>query len=139
MTEVYLTPPPANRKQQRVGRSHLDSTRFLQAVQYIDRYGSPNMLVAFYMRHNSMREAVSYLLKQQVAAQVFVDEIIQPSLRRDSVDDLLKVLSTQPAEAINEYLVAACRFLATANAPHLLYKIQVWSVSVVGDMLLMRP
>ncbi|XP_057714797.1 zinc finger FYVE domain-containing protein 26 isoform X2 [Corythoichthys intestinalis] len=97
-----------------------------ECLYYLNAYGTHLALVSFYMRHDAMTEALSYLLDKDAPEEVFLEGVLQPALERGRLGMLQDVLEKlDPGlEACTRYLIASCQWLQRRGYFHTLYQIQ---------------
>ncbi|XP_077477383.1 zinc finger FYVE domain-containing protein 26 [Stigmatopora argus] len=97
-----------------------------ECLYYLKAYAPHLALVSFYMRHDAMTEALSYLLDKDAPEEVFLEGVLQPALERGRLGELQDVLEKlDPAlEACGRYLMASCQWLQRRGYFHTLYQLQ---------------
>ncbi|KAG7510729.1 zinc finger FYVE domain-containing protein 26 [Solea senegalensis] len=97
-----------------------------ECLYYLNTYGTHLALIGFYMRHDCMTEAVTYLLNRDCPEEVFLDGVLQPSLERGRLGTLQGILEKlDPSlETCSRYLLAACQFLQRRGYFNTLYQLQ---------------
>nr|XP_057912961.1 zinc finger FYVE domain-containing protein 26 isoform X2 [Doryrhamphus excisus] len=113
---------PAEKADSRSQRSVLHE----ECLYYLNTYGTLLALVSFYMRHDSMTEALSLLLNKDSPEDVFLEGVLQPALERGRLGTLQDILEKlDPSlEACSRYLIASCQFLQRRGYFHTLYQLQ---------------
>ncbi|XP_029982632.1 zinc finger FYVE domain-containing protein 26 isoform X2 [Sphaeramia orbicularis] len=97
-----------------------------ECLYYLNTYGTHLALISFYMRHDCMMEALTYLLNKDCPEEVFLEGVLQPSLERGRVGTLEGILEKlDPGlEACSRYLIASCQLLQRRGYFHTLYQLQ---------------
>ncbi|KAM8833445.1 zinc finger FYVE domain-containing protein 26 isoform 1-T1 [Synchiropus picturatus] len=107
-------------------RPTLNSSSHQECLYYLNTYGTHLSLVSFYMRHDCMKEALTYLLNKNCPDDVFLEGVLQPSLERGCLGMLQGTLEKlDPSlETCSRYLIASCQFLQRRGYFHTLYQLQ---------------
>ncbi|TMS21187.1 Zinc finger FYVE domain-containing protein 26 [Larimichthys crocea] len=97
-----------------------------ECLFYLNTYGTHLALISFYMRHDCMTEALTYLLNKDCPDEVFLEGVLQPSLERGCLGTLQGILEKlDPGlESCSRYLIASCQFLQRRGYYHTLYQLQ---------------
>ncbi|XP_041809482.1 zinc finger FYVE domain-containing protein 26 isoform X2 [Chelmon rostratus] len=97
-----------------------------ECLYYLNTYGTHLALISFYMRHDCMTEALTYLLNKDSPDEVFLEGVLQPSLERGRLGALQGILEKlDPGlEACSRYLIASCQFLQRRGYYNTLYQLQ---------------
>ncbi|AWP16085.1 putative zinc finger FYVE domain-containing protein 26 [Scophthalmus maximus] len=97
-----------------------------ECLFYLSTYGTHLALISFYMRHDCMTEALTYLLSKDFPEEVFLEGVLQPSLERGRLGALQGTLEKlDPGlEACSRYLIASCQFLQRRGYFNTLYQLQ---------------
>ncbi|XP_062296068.1 zinc finger FYVE domain-containing protein 26 isoform X2 [Scomber scombrus] len=97
-----------------------------ECLYYLNTYGTHLALISFYMRHDCMSEALTYLLNKDSPDEVFLEGVLQPSLERGRLGMLQGIMEKlDPGlEACSRYLIASCQFLQRRRCYNTLYQIQ---------------
>ncbi|XP_054653478.1 zinc finger FYVE domain-containing protein 26 isoform X2 [Dunckerocampus dactyliophorus] len=97
-----------------------------ECLYYLNTYGTLLARVSFYMRHDSMTEALSLLLNKGSLEDVFLEGVLQPALERGCLGTLQDILEKlDPSlETCSRYLIASCQFLQRRGYFHTLYQLQ---------------
>ena len=61
--------------------SFKQSIHYREEIFYLTSYGSHQSLLLFYVRHNEIKKALSYLLDHQLEPNFFLDNIMLPAYR----------------------------------------------------------
>ncbi|XP_017271896.1 zinc finger FYVE domain-containing protein 26 isoform X2 [Kryptolebias marmoratus] len=103
-----------------------NSTSHLECLYYLKTYGTHLALISFHMRHDCMKEAVTYLLNKECPDEVFLEGVLQPSLKRGHLSMLQGILEKlDPSlDLCTRYLIASCQFLQRRGHFHCLYQLQ---------------
>ncbi|KAL2099181.1 hypothetical protein ACEWY4_005661 [Coilia grayii] len=99
---------------------------YQESLYYLQVYGTHLALVSFYMRHDGMKDALSYLLSKECPEEVFTEAVLMPSLERGRLVALQGLLeSLEPTlEGWSRYLIASCQQLQRRGHYHTLYQLQ---------------
>ncbi|XP_062378501.1 zinc finger FYVE domain-containing protein 26 isoform X4 [Sardina pilchardus] len=99
---------------------------YQESLHYLHTYGTHLALVSFYMRHDDMKEALTYLISKECQDEVFLEAVLMPSLERGRLGVLQAQLEAldPTLEGCSRYLIAACQQLQRRNHFHTLYQIQ---------------
>ncbi|XP_070775958.1 zinc finger FYVE domain-containing protein 26 [Enoplosus armatus] len=97
-----------------------------ECLYYLNTYGTHLSLISFYMRHDCMTEALTYLLNKDCPDEVFLEGVLQPSLERGRLGTLQGILEKlDPGlETCSRYLIASCQFLQRRAYYNTLYQLQ---------------
>lgn len=97
-----------------------------ECLYYLNTYGTHLALISFYMRHDCMSEALTYLLNKDSPEEVFLEGVLQPSLERGRLGMLQGILEKlDPGlETCSRYLIASCQFLQRRGYYNTLYQLQ---------------
>uniref|UniRef100_A0A3B3CS37 Zinc finger FYVE domain-containing protein 26 n=1 Tax=Oryzias melastigma TaxID=30732 RepID=A0A3B3CS37_ORYME len=97
-----------------------------ECLYYLSAYGTHLALISFYMRHDCVTEAVTYLIKKDCPDEVFLEGVLQPTLERGRLSVLQGVLEKlDPGlDSCVRYLIASCQFLQRRGFYHSLYQLQ---------------
>ncbi|XP_023807372.1 zinc finger FYVE domain-containing protein 26 isoform X1 [Oryzias latipes] len=97
-----------------------------ECLYYLSAYGTHLALVSFYMRHNCVTEALTYLINKDCPEEVFVEGVLQPSLERGRLGVLQGIMEKlDPGlDSCVRYLIASCQFLQRRSFYHCLYQLQ---------------
>ncbi|XP_040916541.1 zinc finger FYVE domain-containing protein 26 isoform X2 [Toxotes jaculatrix] len=97
-----------------------------ECLYYLNTYGTHLALISFYMRHDCMTEALTYLLNKDCPEEVFLEGVLQPSLERGRLGTLQGILEKlDPGlETCSRYLIASCQFLQRRGYFNTLYQLQ---------------
>uniref|UniRef100_H3BXK2 Zinc finger FYVE domain-containing protein 26 n=1 Tax=Tetraodon nigroviridis TaxID=99883 RepID=H3BXK2_TETNG len=120
--EAVLQESPLDRPE---GQS-LSSDLQQECLYYLNTYGTHLALISFYMRHDCMTEALTYLLKRECPEEVFLEGLLQPCLERGRLSALQGMLEKldPTLEACSRYLIASCQFLQRRRYFNTLYQLQ---------------
>ncbi|KAM9842856.1 zinc finger FYVE domain-containing protein 26 [Aulostomus maculatus] len=108
------------------GQIQSSSSLHQECLYYLNTYGTHLALISFYMRHNRMTDALTYLLNKDSPDEVFLEGVLQPSLERGHLGMLQGILEKlDPSlETCSRYLIASCQFLQRRGYFHTLYQLQ---------------
>ncbi|XP_061825020.1 zinc finger FYVE domain-containing protein 26 isoform X2 [Nerophis lumbriciformis] len=122
LEEALTERGPAERADSQNQRSVLHQ----ECLYYLNTYGTLLARVSFYMRHDSMTEALSLLLNKDSPEDVFLEGVLQPTLERGRLGTLQDILEKlDPGlESCSRYLIASCQFLQRRSYFHTLYQLQ---------------
>ncbi|XP_037652726.1 zinc finger FYVE domain-containing protein 26 isoform X1 [Sebastes umbrosus] len=97
-----------------------------ECLYYLNTYGTHMALISFYMRHDCVTEALTYLLNKECPDEVFLEGVLQPSLERGRLGMLQGILEKlDPGlETCSRYLIASCQFLQRRGYFNTLYQLQ---------------
>ncbi|XP_060781171.1 zinc finger FYVE domain-containing protein 26 isoform X2 [Neoarius graeffei] len=97
-----------------------------ECVYYLMSYGTHLSLISFYLRHDCLKDALTYLLSKECPEEVFLEGILQPCLERGRLGVLQGLLETLDAslESWGRYLISACQMLQRKGHYHTLYQLQ---------------
>ncbi|KAL7380753.1 hypothetical protein ABVT39_023353 [Epinephelus coioides] len=97
-----------------------------ECLYYLNTYGTHLALISFYMRHDCMTEALTYLLNKECPDEVFIEGVLQPSLERGRLGMLQGIMEKlDPGlETCGRYLIASCQFLQRRGYYNTLYQLQ---------------
>ncbi|XP_069391514.1 zinc finger FYVE domain-containing protein 26 [Paralichthys olivaceus] len=97
-----------------------------ECLYYLNTYGTHLALISFWVRHDSMTEALTYLLNKDCPEEVFLEGVLQPSLERGRLGTLQGILEKlDPGlETCSRYLIASCQFLQRRGYFNTLYQLQ---------------
>ncbi|KAG5266093.1 hypothetical protein AALO_G00249720 [Alosa alosa] len=122
LEEALAEPNPLERLE---GRIH-NCRNYQESLHYLQTYGTHLALVSFYMRHDGMKEALTYLISKECQDEVFLEAVLTPSLERGRLGVLQGQLeAVDPTlEGCSRYLIAACQHLQRRSHFHTLYQLQ---------------
>ncbi|XP_076013424.1 zinc finger FYVE domain-containing protein 26 isoform X2 [Genypterus blacodes] len=122
LEETLSEASPAERPE---GQTEVNSLH-PECLFYLNTYGTHLALVSFYMRHDCMMEALTYLLNKDCPEEVFLEGVLQPSLERGRLGMLQGILETlDPGlEISSRHLIASCQLLQRRGYYHTLYQLQ---------------
>ncbi|KAG9336768.1 hypothetical protein JZ751_003116 [Albula glossodonta] len=122
LEEALSEPGPVERPEGRVQQS----SHYQECLYYLQNYGTHLALVSFYMRHDSMKEALCYLLNRECPDEVFLEGLLQPSLEQGRLGALQGLLESldQGLEGWSRYLISSCQLLQRRGHFHTLYQLQ---------------
>ncbi|XP_075964862.1 zinc finger FYVE domain-containing protein 26 isoform X1 [Anarhichas minor] len=120
---------PVDRPEGPTQRSNLHQ----ECLYYLNTYGTHMALISFYMRHDCMTEALTYLLNKECPEEVFLEGVLQPSLERGRLGMLQGILEKlDPGlETCSRYLMASCQFLQRRGYFNTLYQLQQFMMDQV--------
>ncbi|KAM4542256.1 zinc finger FYVE domain-containing protein 26 isoform 2-T2 [Odontesthes bonariensis] len=97
-----------------------------ECLYYLNTYGTHLALISFYMRHDCVTEAMTYLLNKDCPEEVFLEGVLQPSLERGNLGMLQGIMEKlDPSlDACSRHLIASCQFLQRRGHYHCLYHLQ---------------
>ncbi|KAI9537731.1 hypothetical protein NQZ68_022393 [Dissostichus eleginoides] len=104
----------------------LQGVRQQECLFYLNTFGTHLALVSFYMRHDCMPEALTYLLNKECPDEVFLEGVLQPSLEKGRLGSLQSIMEKlDPGlETCSRYLIASCQFLQRRGYFNTLYQLQ---------------
>ncbi|KAK2826639.1 hypothetical protein Q5P01_020853 [Channa striata] len=114
-----------------------NSSLHQECLYYLNTYGTHLALISFYMRHDYMMEALTYLLNKECPEEVFLEGVLQPSLERGRLGMLQGILEKlDPGlETCSRYLIASCQFLQRRGYFHTLYQLQQFMMDHVRSAM----
>ncbi|XP_049452933.1 zinc finger FYVE domain-containing protein 26 isoform X2 [Epinephelus fuscoguttatus] len=97
-----------------------------ECLYYLNTYGTHLALISFYMRHDCMTEALTYLLNKECPDEVFIEGVLQPILEHGRLGMLQGIMEKlDPGlETCGRYLIASCQFLQRRGYYNTLYQLQ---------------
>ncbi|TNN64156.1 Zinc finger FYVE domain-containing protein 26 [Liparis tanakae] len=97
-----------------------------ECLYYLNAYGTHTALIGFYMRHDCVAEALTYLLNKECPDEVFLEGVLQPCLERGRLGMLQGILEKlDPGlDSCGRYLMASCQFLQRRGYYNTLYQLQ---------------
>ncbi|XP_053088354.1 zinc finger FYVE domain-containing protein 26 isoform X1 [Pangasianodon hypophthalmus] len=122
LEEALRDTAPVDRTESRVQRCG----HHQECVYYLMSYGTHLSLISFYLRHDCLKDALTYLLSKECSEEVFLEGVLQPCLERGRLGVLQGLLETQDAtlESWGRYLIPACQMLQRKGHYHTLYQLQ---------------
>uniref|UniRef100_A0A8C3G6Q0 Zinc finger FYVE domain-containing protein 26 n=1 Tax=Cyclopterus lumpus TaxID=8103 RepID=A0A8C3G6Q0_CYCLU len=113
---------PVERPEGQTQRSNLHQ----ECLYYLNTYGTHMALINFYMRHDCVPEALTYLLNKECPDEVFLEGVLQPCLERGRLGMLQGILEKlDPGlDTCSRYLIASCQFLQRRGYYNTLYQLQ---------------
>ncbi|KAM8915638.1 zinc finger FYVE domain-containing protein 26 isoform 3-T6 [Spinachia spinachia] len=111
----------------------LGSSLHQECLYYLNTYGTHMALICFYMRHDCITEALTYLLNKECPDEVFLEGVLQPSLEQGRLGMLQGILEKlDPGlETCSRYLIASCQFLQRRGYYNTLYQLQQFMMDQV--------
>uniref|UniRef100_A0A8C5DIM3 Zinc finger FYVE domain-containing protein 26 n=1 Tax=Gouania willdenowi TaxID=441366 RepID=A0A8C5DIM3_GOUWI len=115
------TPPP-----ERAEGPTLSNYLHQECLYYLNMYGTHLALISFYMLHDCVTEALTYIFNKECSEEIFLEAVLQPSLERGHLSMLQGILEKlDPGlETCSRYLIASCQFLQRRGYYHSLYQLQ---------------
>ncbi|XP_053476228.1 zinc finger FYVE domain-containing protein 26 isoform X4 [Ictalurus furcatus] len=122
LEEALRDTSPADRTENRLQRFG----HHQECVYYLMSYGTHLSLVSFYLRHDCLKDALTYLLSKECPEDVFLEGVLQPCLERGRLGVLQGLLESLDAtlESWGRYLIPACQMLQRKGYYHTLYQLQ---------------
>ncbi|KAF7710798.1 hypothetical protein HF521_009670 [Silurus meridionalis] len=122
LEEALRDTAPVDRTESRV----LRCGNHEECVYYLMTYGTHLSLISFYLRHDCLKDALTYLLSKECPEEVFLEGILQPCLDRGRLGVLQGLLETLDTtlESWGKYLMPACQMLQRKGYYHTLYQLQ---------------
>lgn len=108
--------------------SELKGVVYSECKHYLELYGSHRSMLAFLYRHGRTTQALEYYLSKGCEVDLFLEELLQPSLKRGTLDALLSSLR-QMDISLNRWwptLLTVCRSLQKRGRMHTLYALQLF-------------
>ncbi|XP_068437134.1 zinc finger FYVE domain-containing protein 26 isoform X2 [Clinocottus analis] len=129
LEEALCEAGPVDRPEGQTQRSNLHQ----ECLYYLNTYGTHMALISFYMRHDCMTEALTYVLNKECPDEVFLEGVLQPSLERGRLGMLQSILEKlDPGlETCSRYLIASCQFLQRRGYYNTLYQLQQFMMDQV--------
>uniref|UniRef100_A0A8C3A898 Zinc finger FYVE domain-containing protein 26 n=1 Tax=Cyclopterus lumpus TaxID=8103 RepID=A0A8C3A898_CYCLU len=120
---------PVERPEGQTQRSNLHQ----ECLYYLNTYGTHMALINFYMRHDCVPEALTYLLNKECPDEVFLEGVLQPCLERGRLGMLQGILEKlDPGlDTCSRYLIASCQFLQRRGYYNTLYQLQQFMMDQV--------
>ena len=119
--------PPSKRPAKQTTLEH-DRSRYMQCLYYLTKYGTPNVLIDFYMRNHLIEDAIRSVLYYKLPKTIFIDKIVRPTLARMGTQYLKNLLkNVDPRlQTSKEYLLDLCKYFSDHKAVDLLYDFQIF-------------
>ncbi|KAL1417274.1 hypothetical protein MTO96_027006 [Rhipicephalus appendiculatus] len=108
--------------------NELKGVVYSECKHYLELYGSHRSMLAFLFRHGRTTQALEYYLSKGCEVELFIEELLQPSLKQGILDALLSSLR-QMDTSLNRWwptLLAVCRSLQKRGRMHTLYAVQLF-------------
>ncbi|EEB16334.1 zinc finger protein FYVE domain containing protein, putative [Pediculus humanus corporis] len=107
--------------------SFKQSIHYREEIFYLTSYGSHRSLLLFYVRHNEIKKALSYLLDHQLEPNFFLDNIMLPAYRLNLHEKFKSNLLSLDSslESFKKYLSYSCVSLQKMKFLHTLYDLQI--------------
>ncbi|XP_066536111.1 zinc finger FYVE domain-containing protein 26 [Hoplias malabaricus] len=101
-------------------------SNFQECLYYLLNYGTHLSFISFYLRHDSLKDALTHLLSKECPEEVFLEGVLQPCLERGRLGVLQGHLeSVDPSlESWGRYLLSSCQLLQRKGHYHTLYQLQ---------------
>ncbi|XP_077537379.1 zinc finger FYVE-type containing 26 spastizin [Haemaphysalis longicornis] len=108
--------------------AELKGVVYSECKHYLEQYGSHRSMLSYLFRHGRVSQALEYYLAKGCETELFVEELLQPSLKQGSLDGLLDSLrQTEPSlQRWWPTLLAVCRNLQKRGRTHTLYALQLF-------------
>ena len=92
--------------------SSLDSSRLMQCIYYLKKYGSAKSLIRFWIKHGLLEDACQYIFNTQLPVSLFLEEVLHYSLSHMQLSSLQKAIKkADPSmQSSKPYLDAMCKF-----------------------------
>jgi tetratricopeptide (TPR) repeat protein len=109
-------------------RKHtLDSLRYMQCIYYLQRYGSSEDLIQFWLRHGLIEDAMRHVVSNHLDSRLFniiVMHAVSHNLLGRIKEWVAKQESTSPKSS-HEFILATCKHLNSAEMFKLLLEFQL--------------
>jgi len=100
--------------------SNLDSVRLMQCVYYLKRYGSAELLVRFWLRHNLLEDACRFVVLHNIPpSSPLLQDVIHHCLSHNSMvflQEAFKRIDPSLRGLSREYLISICKYLNEKSA-----------------------
>lgn len=108
-----------------LGRT-LSKEAFEECKYYLQTYGAPRQMVAFFVKHNRVEEACQYSFDVNLSPQQFLDEVILYCVSHSTMHLLRRALLSVDRGFVKskEYIIAACAFFNKHQAYEILLSLQ---------------
>lgn len=108
--------------------NELKGVVYSECKHYLELYGNHRSMLAFLYRHGRTTQALEYYLSKGCEVDLFIEELLQPSLRQGMLDALLSSLRQMDASLSKWWptLLAVCRSLQKRGRMHTLYAVQLF-------------
>ena len=97
-----------------------NASRYMQCIYYLTKYGTPNGfdIISFWLRHQLIEDAFRFVLKREIAPQLFLATIFKHCACRGTLLQLQQLFTQiDPTFAKStKYLYAICQWLARNHA-----------------------
>lgn len=93
---------------------------------YLQTYGTPRQMVAFFMKHSQIDEACKYSFEVNLSPQQFLEEVILYCVSHSTLHLLRRALMSVDKGFVRskEYIIAACAFFNKQQAYEILLSLQ---------------
>lgn len=108
--------------------AELKGVVYSECKHYLEQYGSHRSMLNYLFRHGRTGQALEYYLAKGCEPELFLEELLQPSLGQGSLDILLSSVRQIDA-SLNRWwptLLAVCRNLQKRGRTHTLYTMQLF-------------
>eukprot|EP01125_Pyxidicula_operculata_P020500 TRINITY_DN7594_c0_g1_i1.p1 TRINITY_DN7594_c0_g1~~TRINITY_DN7594_c0_g1_i1.p1 ORF type:complete len:2393 (+),score=520.52 TRINITY_DN7594_c0_g1_i1:11-7189(+) len=119
--------PFSSQKPEFKKKHSLDSFRYMQCIYYLQRYGAPEDLISFWVRHHLLEDALRYILNASLSSTMFlqvVNKVLSDNLLVKFKEILLRIDGT--LKKWQPFLMAACKHFNHLKMYDLLFDFQVF-------------
>lgn len=119
-------PPPPPAPQLRT--KFTPNSRFYdESLYYLIQFGSHTDIIEFLARHNQLHTALKYFLYQKVDAEIFVQSVYMPYLRRGRISVVIGIMLELDETLLvwKRYVIQTCQHLERKSMLYSLYHLQV--------------
>lgn len=87
------------------------ASRYMQCVFYLKKFGTPGDMLAFWLRHNLLEDAIRYVCSHTLSSQLFLNTLIKHCASRGMLPTLQRLLVSQPRDKGRPYMEMVCDWL----------------------------
>lgn len=98
-----------------------------EALYYLMQYGSHTDIITFLVRHNQLDTALKYFVYQKVDADIFVQCVFMPYLKRGLISHVIGIMLKLDETMLiwKRYVIQTCQHLERKSMLNCLYHLQV--------------
>ncbi|XP_028968166.1 uncharacterized protein LOC100907039 [Galendromus occidentalis] len=95
---------------------------------YLENFASHSSIVGYFIRREQFDRALAYCLDRRCDNDVFIEQVLMPSLRSGRFETLLDAIKMNHnyLTTFSTYLLSSCRYLDKNNFTNTLFRIQIF-------------
>lgn len=102
--------------------------RYQESLYYLSMYGSFNSILDFFVRYEEYDKCLSYILENNIGAEIFFDTVFMASLKKGKMMNLYDAMKSNDPSLLTwkKSLIFICHSLEKAHLYHTLYEVQLF-------------